>query len=395
MINRVYLDFETRSECDLHECGASVYTRHPSTIIICANVRKNGQSLTIFDMENHGHELLYFIGDSPIVAHNAWFEQEVWANILVPRHNFPQMPIERFMCTMAKACKHSLPRGLDKCADALNLIQRKDAEGYKLMLRMSDARTGKNPYEKVCTPENLIRLGQYCEIDNITAEGIDDTLPDICAYERQVWVMDQQINREGIRVDLALVVRLREIAAYEKALLQAEFRQLVALEEGLDSPTQVAKFKTFLEEKSGRELKDLSKRTVELLLRDSTFPQELKRALELRQALSKSSTAKLEKLLTCTAADGITRGSTIYFGAHTGRWAGADIQPQNFPSRRPKHWPDDIVEQLLATIDDAEELWPVKWGSCIEPIKHLLRACLIADHFDLEDDEELNEVLDI
>ena len=32
----LYLDFETRSECDLTMAGAYVYSRHPTTRILCA-----------------------------------------------------------------------------------------------------------------------------------------------------------------------------------------------------------------------------------------------------------------------------------------------------------------------------------------------------------------------
>jgi len=56
-----------------------------------------------------------------------------------------------------------------------------------------------------------------------------------------------------------------------------------------------------------------------------------RRALELRQALAKSSVSKLETLAARVSPDGRVRHNYKFYGAHTGRWAGEGVQLQNLP----------------------------------------------------------------
>ena len=40
---RVFVDFETRSRCDLKKCGGRIYAEHPSTEVLCAVLSLNGK----------------------------------------------------------------------------------------------------------------------------------------------------------------------------------------------------------------------------------------------------------------------------------------------------------------------------------------------------------------
>ena len=59
---------------------------------------------------------------------------------LHPRHGFPLIPPERHICTQATALALGLPAKLSRLADALELANRKDAAGEKLMLQMARPR---------------------------------------------------------------------------------------------------------------------------------------------------------------------------------------------------------------------------------------------------------------
>ena len=67
----------------------------------------------------------------------------------------------------------------------------------------------------------------------------------------------------------------------------------------------------------------------DLLARD--LPENVREVCEIRQQASKTSTAKLKKMLEAVCDDGRVRGCLQYYGAsRTGRWAGRLIQIQNF-----------------------------------------------------------------
>lgn len=55
----------------------------------------------------------------------------------------------------------------------------------------------------------------------------------------------------------------------------------------------------------------------------------MREILEIREAISRSSTAKYQAFELRSRHDGRARDNTIFFGAHTGRQAGTGLQPQN------------------------------------------------------------------
>lgn len=362
----VYLDFETRSLVDITECGSSRYSRDASTIIICGVMKRGNKIMTVYNWERDKQAVLNFIGYSIIVAHNAKFEQDIWNNILIPRYGYPVMPVNRWKCTMAKACAASMPRALERVAEVMGLLIRKDMAGRKLMLYYSNAN---NPYP---TNEQLIRLAEYCLVDVLVTEKLDEAVPDLTPYEQEVWEFDQEINQSGIQVDLDLVYRLKNIMEYERALQLKEFTALIPEGVELTKPSEVGKLKKWIEHELGETFRNFDKNIVAGLLGRSDLPSVVRKALEIRIAIAKSSTAKLDKFISMTDTDGFIRNLLIYHGAHTGRWAGADVQPQNFPR------PEFDAKELLATLDVAEDVWPENYGSCANACKSLLRACFIS-----------------
>src|SRR3546814_13068433 len=83
----------------------------------------------------------------------------------------------------------------------------------------------------------------------------------------------------------------------------------------------------------------------DMLIRDD-LPEPARRALELRQEAAKTSTAKIEAMLSRRSADGRMRGSLQYHGAGTGRWAGRGAQLQNLPRSSTENH-----DEILAMVD--------------------------------------------
>ena len=70
-----------------------------------------------------------------------------------------------------------------------------------------------------------------------------------------------------------------------------------------------------------------------------------KEFLEIRQAMSKSSTKKYDSMRTVIGKDGRAHGVLMYHGAATGRWSGRHFQPQNLP-RPTVDDTDSVIEQM-------------------------------------------------
>ena len=98
----------------------------------------------------------------------------------------------------------------------------------------------------------------------------------------------------------------------------------------VDNPNSTVQLMKWLSDK-GTETPDLRKGTVEELLK--VQPEgAVRRMLELRQQLGKTSVKKYQAMESALCEDGRIRGLTQYYGAtRTGRWAGRLVQLQNLP----------------------------------------------------------------
>ena len=105
-----------------------------------------------------------------VCAHGAHFEDAIERYVLHPRFDWPVFPIEQQRCTQAMALAVGLPARLSLAAIALELSNRKDAAGERLMHQTSKPRRSHKDEDptKVYWLEDagrLQRLGEYCRQD--------------------------------------------------------------------------------------------------------------------------------------------------------------------------------------------------------------------------------------
>ena len=118
-----------------------------------------------------------------------------------------------------------------RVADALELANRKDAAGERLMHQMSrprKPRKGEDPAGAYWfdDQERLDRLSGYCKQDMETARELYYRLPPLSAVEQAVWALSGRINERGFHVDRQFAEAARRIAQAAAPEIDAELAEL-------------------------------------------------------------------------------------------------------------------------------------------------------------------------
>jgi len=346
------LDLETFSGVDLKKCGVYAYAESPDFEILLLAYAFDDEPVEIVDLANGGlipDVVLGALTDMNVIktAFNANFERTCLAKQL----NTPTPP-EQWRCSQAHALTLGLPASLDGVAKCLKLPQQKMSEGKNLIryfsmpckpTKANDGRTRNLPEHD---PEKWEMFKAYCQQDVEVERSIRERLENHLTPEQELklWYLDQSINDHGVRVDMGLVenaIRCDEM--YQKKLMD-EATHLT----GLDNPNSVAQLKGWLQDKHGIQVDSLSKAKVEELLRETDNPT-VKRVLELRQDMSKTSIRKYEAMDRAVCSDGRVRGLLQYHGASTGRWAGRLVQIHNLPRNNMSDL--NLARRLLSSRD--------------------------------------------
>lgn len=144
--------------------------------------------------------------------------------------------------------------------------------------------------------------------------------------EETLWQMDIRMNAFGVKVDTALISGALQINDHSTELLENEARAIT----GLQNPNSSVQLLDWVHN-NGVEMDNLQKVTVTEKL-SNDLPDDVRRALEIRQQLGKTSIKKYVAMDTAKGKDDRVRGLTQYYGANrTGRWAGRLVQMQNLP----------------------------------------------------------------
>lgn len=401
---KVHLDFETRSKISVADVGPWRYSLDPSTTVLCLCYKKSDSTkdmvsvITKGDFENYFDNRVFAGGIIPFspglaninrlvalaenpdvrfYAHNSMFEYCMWNNILAKVYGFPELKdFDRWECTASKAATHALPRALGACAKALHLSEEKDETGKRIMMKLSRPKkpSKKDPSIWCDNPEDFKTLYKYCEQDVIVESAIDNAIPELNSFEREIWKLDQRINSRGIKIDVETLDIARRFVDTFKNKLNDELCYLTG---GLVSKaSEVKRLTEYLHDfVDKKDLPSLNAASINEYPANCT-DSKIKRILEIRQQAGKSSTSKLEKIKMCICPDNKVRDILVYHGASTGRWAGAGIQVQNFPRGAEEYDINSVIETIkLNNYDVFATVYP----NVIDAISASLRGFLIAD----------------
>lgn len=383
------IDYETYSEADLKKVGGHEYSVHPSTEVLCVAWRIGTKALLPFaytrgwssllpESGDRLQELLCILRDPSIllVAHNAYFEQVITKNVLTryvaEEKEIANIPTSRWMCTATLAAALALPRSLEGACLALSLKSQKDMEGNRLIQKWCKPRkpTKTNPKTRHDNPEELKRIIEYCESDIKAETELFLRCPPLTDLEREVWLLDQKINLRGFKVDRKLVSTVLKMIDEEVKVINHKTSALTCGR--ISSATKRNQVLKWLRD-DGMDLKDLRAKSVKDSLASGMLSLTQRQMLGLRQAISKTSTAKYEAFDLRSAHDGQLRDNLLYWAASTGRWGGRGVQPQNFPRGSIKDI--DTACEVLGSGD--LEYVRLLYGSPMEVFSSCLRGMII------------------
>lgn len=347
------IDIETRSSVDIGKAGAYRYAQSEDFQILLLAYQWDDAPVEIVDLvmgERIPAQVVKALKDPDVIKHayNAAFE---W--YCLNRAGYGT-PIDQWRCTMVHGLYCGYTAGLDATGKAIGLPQDKQKLSVgKALIRYfctpckpTKGNGGRKWNEPRHAPEKWELFKEYCKQDVVTEREILKRLSlfPVPEEEEELWRMDVRMNAYGVKADRDLVRGALRVDGESRAHLEAEAARLTCLE----NPNSTAQLQGWLED-HGLRLDNLQKATVEETLAGE-LAEDVRRVLEIRQQLGKTSIKKYVAMDTAMGEDGRIRGLTQFYGANrTGRWAGRLVQMQNLP------------RNYLKTLDGARKI--VKEGN--------------------------------
>jgi DNA polymerase len=326
------VDIETYSSVELPRSGVYPYCASPDFRILLFAYAHDDEVVEVVDLasgEAIPHHVVQALSDPNILktAYNASFERVCLSAWLKTN-----LPADQWRCTMVHAATLGLPASLDAVGSALGL----DDDHKKLA-------TGRTLIRYFCLPcEPTARNGgrmrnlpmhdparwalfiEYCARDVEAERAIRhrlETYP-VPESENALYALDQKINDTGVRVDIPMVQQAIRCDGAYRARLEKEAFELT----GLDNVKAVGQLKSWLESEDGTAVTSLTKESLPTLIANASS-ETIRRVLEIRQELSRTSISKYAAMGRAVCADGRIRGLLQFYGARTGRWCLAEGTP--------------------------------------------------------------------
>ena len=377
-MNHLNIDIETYSSVDIKTSGAYKYAQSEDFEILLFAYSLNNSPVKIVDLakdEVIPKEIINLLNDPDCVKHayNAAFE---WWCLNQAGYG---TDINQWQCTMVQGLYCGYPAGLEQIGKALKLSQDKAklTTGKALIkyfcvpckpTKKNGGRLRNLPHHE---PEKWQIFKDYCVQDVVTEMEVlrrFEMFP-VPEKEWELWQFDVLMNSEGVKIDTQMVESALYIDEKVTLSLKKEAKDIT----GLANPNSTAQLKKWFAE-NGFEIKDLKKETVSEIT--DSADGDVKRILEIRQELSKTSTKKYVAMKECAGPDDRARGLLQFYGANrTGRFSGRLIQVQNLP----RNYLDtlDTARELVKNGDlDTLELF---YGNIPDTLSQLIRTAFIPE----------------
>ena len=367
----LYLDFETRSHCDLKKHGVYNYAQHASTEVLCMSYAfgegevQTWLPTTEFPSAVRNHTGL-------IYAHNAAFERLIFWYVLQL-----DFKLEQFYCTAAQARANCAPGSLEDAGRFAGASMKKDHRGSQLI-------------RLLCIPpfrEDAALMAEmvaYCEQDVRAMRAISKGMRPLSDQELEDYHVNERINDRGVLVDASLCAAAVRFAAAETE----EIQQIVSeVTEGQITSVRSPKMREWVLARVGDEAKKLmwngEKYSIDKTVRANLLamenhdeiPAHVADVIQCADDLWASSVAKFSRLeQLADEEDYRVRGAFVFAGGSaTGRASSYGAQVHNFTRKCAKE-PDEVRHAMVR----GHAITPRFGRRITDVLKSMLRPALIA-----------------
>ena len=376
----LWVDFETRSRCDLLSHGGYNYAQDASTDVLCMSYAfDDGDVTTWIPGQPFPDEVRHFKGQ--IRAHNAAFERLIFWYVL--QINFD---ITQFYCTASQARANCAPGSLEDVGRFSGATMRKDHRGKQLIRLLSIPRADGTFNND---PTLMAEMIAYCEQDVKVMRTISKAMRNLSDDELRDYHINETINDRGVLLDRPLADSAIRYASVE---LEEIERIVSEVTKGAITSVRSPRMREWVQERVGPEaLKlmttykegekkmsiDKSVRANLLLLAEENpdeVPSDVADVIQCADDLWASSVAKFNRLSQLAdVEDDRVRGAFVFAGGSaTGRASSYGAQVHNFTRRCAKE-PDEVRQAMVR----GHAIVPKFGRRVTDVLKGMLRPALI------------------
>ena len=363
----LWVDFETRSACDLKVAGVYNYAQHGTTEVLCMSYAFDDEDVqTWLPGQPFPQQVANYKGH--IYAHNAAFERLIFWYVLQQNYS-----LEQFYCTAAQARANCAPSSLEDVGRFAGASMKKDHRGAQLIRKMSVP-----PYEE--SPELTAEMVAYCEQDVRAMRAISKAMRPLSAQELGDYHVNERINDRGVLVDVELCRAAVKYASVELV----EIQDIVAeVTEGAITSVRSPKMRDWVYDRVDDEARKLMQKdgkvsidkTVRFnLLNCDGVPPDVQEVIQCADDLWASSVAKFSRLAQLSdEEDRRVRGAFVFAGGSaTGRASSYGAQVHNF-TRKCAEAPEDVRHAMVR----GHAIVPRYGKRVTDVLKGMLRPALI------------------
>jgi DNA polymerase len=384
----LWVDFETRSRCDLPSRGVYNYAQDISTQALCMSYAFDDEAVQTWTPDQSFPQKVSaaILSGAQIRAHNAAFERLIFWYVICPDHGVPEPALTQFYCTATQARANCAPGSLEDVGRFAGAGMRKDHRGAALVRALSIPQANGTFREDAGLMQEMI---EYCEQDVRAMRAFSKAMRGLTDEELLDYHVNERINDRGVRLDRPLAQAAVKYAAAETIEIQnlvcdITQREIVSVRSVRMKDwvwdrvgPEARKLMTLMKNDRAHRCLDKTVRASVLTLAEENpdeVPAEVAEVVQCADDLWASSVAKFERAASLSDdLDSRVRGAFVFAGGSaTGRASSYGLQVHNFPRKCAKE--PELARQALVR---GHQIVPEFGKRVTDVLKSMLRPALI------------------